>query len=80
MIFKRKSSLVFFAIILSIQFLSAQTKIENDTIKKDELKEVKVIAKSRAKNVSEDTIKIEVLDVKELQNSSTTLGAVSYHI
>jgi outer membrane receptor protein involved in Fe transport len=74
MIFKRKSGSVFFAIILSIQFLSAQTKIEKDTIKNDELKEVKVIAKSRAKIVSEGVIKIEVLDVKELQSSSTTLG------
>ena len=67
-------SILLAIIILSFQLLSAQDKIEKDSIKNNLLNEVEITGKSKAKIISEEAIKTEVLDVKQLQSTSTTLG------
>ncbi|MEL1255109.1 TonB-dependent receptor plug domain-containing protein [Flavobacterium sp. DGU38] len=70
--FKPKGSLNFFAIVFSFQFLSAQYNIQNDTLKSNLLQEVEISSGSKTK--TKETIKIDVLDVKDLRNTSVTLG------
>lgn len=71
--FNRKSVLIIFT-FLWIQLLSSQNKTQEDSIKKKLLKEIVVEGNSKSKIVRQKAIKAEVLDVKEFQNSSITLG------
>lgn len=70
--FKTKWSINIFAIVFSVQFLSAQYNSQNDTIKSNLLKEVEISTGTKTK--TKEAIKIDVLDTKSLRNTSTTLG------
>lgn len=72
--FKTKWSLNIFTIVFSVQFLSAQYNSQNDTIKSNVLKEVEISTGTKAKTKTKEAIKIDILDVKSLRNTSTTLG------